>query len=136
MKKPRNHQAAECGADWRCGMTLVEVMLATMILGICIFGLMTGLINCVRIFRASEFIHDAESALHMGESLHPLIVENDPVSDLDVRSEQVAKNWTYERTVTESENEDDLYTIVTTVKKDRGGEGMEQEYTRLFYYKK
>ena len=118
------------------GMTLVEVLLAMMILGICIFGLMTGIGKCVEVFRASAFIQEAETAFNMGESQHPLIIENDPMSDLDVSPDEVFKGWTYERSVEESGEEDDLYIITTTVKKDRGGPGKEQEYKRLVYYKK
>ena len=119
----------------RDGTTLIEVLLAVVILGVCLAGLLTGLSSSAEIFRASAFIHDAESAFNAGESLHPFVIENDPVSDLEVSSDEVVKGWTYERTVTESENEDDLYTVVTTVKKERGGEGMEQIYTRLVYFK-
>jgi len=117
-------------------MTLIEVVLAVVILGVCIFGLTTGLTNCLEIFRASQFIHDAETTLNMGESLYPLVIESDPVTDLEVTSDEVFKGWTYERSVEESENEDDLYVVTTIVKKGRGGPGMQQEYTRLVFYRK
>jgi len=116
-------------------MTLVEVVLAVAILGICMFGLMSGLTNCLEIFRASQFIHDAETAFNTGESLYPLVVESDPVSDLEVTSDEVIKGWFYERSAEESGNEDDLYILTTTVKKGSGGTGMQQEYTRLIFYK-
>ena len=117
-------------------MTLIEVILAVVILGICLFGLMTGLTNCLQIFRASQFIHDAETAFNTGESMYPLVVETDPVTDLDVSPDEVIKGWTYERSVEESENEDDLYTMTTTVKMGKGGPGKQQTYTRLIFYKK
>ena len=118
----------------RSGMTLVEVILATVILGVCILGLMTGLSACLEVFRASSYIHEAENVFNMGESLHPSIVETDPVSDLEVSPDEVIKGWTYERTVEEDEEEDGLYIVRTIVKKGRGGSGMQQEYTRLIYH--
>jgi len=119
----------------RSGMTLVEVILALVILAMCLFGLMTGLTNCLEIFRASQFIHEAETAFNTGEALYPLVVESDPISDLEVPPDEIIKGWTYERSVGESGNEDDLFIMTTIVRKGKGGAGKEQEYTRLIFYR-
>ena len=121
----------------RSGMTLVEVILATVILGVCVLSLMTGLTSSMEVFRASAFVHEAENAFHAGEALHPMIIETDPVSDLEVSPDSdAAEGWTYERTVEEDDDEDGLYVIRTKVVKGRGGAGMEMEFLRLVYYKK
>ena len=120
----------------RAGMTLVEVILATAILGACLFGLMTGLATSLEVFRASAFVHEAENAFHAGEALHPMTVNADPVADLEVAPDSDAlKGWTYERMVEEDDDEDGLYVVRAKVVKGSGGSGSEMEFVRLIYHK-
>ncbi len=119
------------------GMTLIEVLLATFILGICIVGLMQGLGACVEVFNASAFIHQAANVLNRGEAEYPMIVKTDPEEDLEVSADgNLEDGWTFERTVDEDEDEDGLYVVRTKVVKGRGGPGLEQEFVRLVYFKK
>ena len=121
----------------RSGTTLIEVLLATLILGICILGLMQGLSACVEVFNASAFIHQAANVLSRGEAAHPMILESDPEEDYPVDADSsIADGWTFERTVDEDEDEDGLYVVRTKVVKGHGGLGMEQEFVRLIYFKK
>lgn len=119
------------------GMTLIEVLMATFILGICIVGLMQGLGACVEVFNASAFIHQAANVLNRGEAEYPMIVKTDPEEDLVVSADGNLENgWTFERMVDEDEDEDGLYVVRTKVVKGRGGPGLEQEFIRLVYFKK
>lgn len=119
------------------GMTLIEVLMATFILGICIVGLMQGLGACVEVFNASAFIHQAANVLNRGEAEYPMIVKTDPEEDLEVSADgNLEDGWTFERTVDEDEDEDGLYVVRTKVVKGRGGLGLEQEFVRLVYFKK
>lgn len=119
------------------GMTLIEVLMATFILGICIVGLMQGLGSCVEVFNASAFIHQAANVLNRGEAEYPMIVKTDPEEDLVVSADSnLEDGWTFERTVDEDEDEDGLYVVRTKVVKGRGGLGLEQEFVRLVYFKK
>lgn len=119
------------------GMTLIEVLMATFILGICIVGLMQGLGACVEVFNASAFIHQAANVLNRGEAEHPMVVKTDPEEDLVVSADgNLEDGWTFERTVDEDEDEDGLYVVRTKVVKGRGGPGLEQEFVRLVYFKK
>ncbi len=119
------------------GMTLIEVLMATFILGICIVGLMQGLGACVEVFNASAFIHQAANVLNRGEAEYPMIVKTDPEEDLVVSADGNLENgWTFERMVDEDEDEDGLYVVRTKVVKGRGGPGLEQEFVRLVYFKK
>lgn len=121
----------------RSGTTLIEVLLATVILGICILGLMQGLSACVEVFNASAFIHEAANVLSRGEAVHPMILESDPEEDYPVDADSsIVDGWTFERTVDEDEDEDGLYVVRTKVVKGPGGPGMEQEFVRLIYFKK
>lgn len=117
------------------GMTLIEVLLATFILGVCIISLMQGLAACTEVFNASAFIHQAANVLNRGEADHPLIIKTDPEEDLVVSADSdQQEGWTYERSVDEDEDEDGLYVVRTKVVKGKGGPGLEQEFLRLVYF--
>lgn len=132
---PVAESAQRHARDARAGMTLVEVILATVILGTCLFGLMTGLTANLEVFRASAFVHEAENAFHAGEALHPMTINADPVDDLEVAPDSDAlEGWTYERTVEEDDDEDGLYVVRVKVVKGRGGSGSEMEFVRLIYH--
>ena len=119
----------------RSGMTLVEVLLTTVILGICVFGLMQGISASLEVFNASAYIHQAANVLNRGDAEHPMIIESDPLVDLVVDADgSLVEGWTYERTVDEDEDEDVLYVVRTKVVKGQGGPGMEEEYVRLIHY--
>ena len=124
-------------AGRRGGLTLVEVILATAILAVCVLGLMHGFTASFEIFRASAFIHEAANVLSRGEAAHPLHVETDPEEDLAVSADSgIMDGWTFERTVEEDADEDGLFVVRTRVYKGRGGPGMEQAYVRLIYHGK
>jgi|LSQX01.3.fsa_nt_gb prepilin-type N-terminal cleavage/methylation domain-containing protein len=119
----------------RAGMTLIEVIMATAILAVCIFSLMNGIMASVEVFYASAFVHEAENVFNRGEAEYPFIIETDPEEDLPVSADSgIVDGWTFERTVDDYEEEDGLYIVRTRVVKGRGGEGMEQEYVRVVYY--
>ena len=119
----------------RSGMTLVEVLLAVVILGICMLGLMQGISASLEIFNASAYIHEAANVLARGDAEHPMIVESDPLVDLVVDPDSsLQEGWTYERTVEEDEDEDGLFVVRVKIVKGRGGLGMEEEYVRLIHY--
>jgi len=119
----------------RSGMTLVEVLLAVVILGICMLGLMQGISASLEIFNASAYIHEAANVLARGDAEHPMIIESDPLVDLVVDPDgSLQEGWTYERLVEEDEDEDGLYVVRVKFVKGQGGPGMEEEYVRLVHY--
>lgn len=119
----------------RSGMTLIEVILATVILSLCTFSLMGGIAASLEIFQASAFVQEAANVLNRGEAEYPMIIETDPEEDLPVSPDSgLVEGWTFERTVDDYESDDGLYVVRTRVVKGDGGTGMEQEYVRLIYY--
>ena len=119
----------------RSGMTLVEVLLAVVILGICMLGLMQGISASLEIFNASAYIHEAANVLARGDAEHPMIIESDPLVDLVVDPDSsIQEGWSYERAVEEDEDEDGLFVVRVKVVKGRGGPGMEEKYVRLIHY--
>ena len=118
----------------RSGMTLVEVILAVFILGVCLLGIMQGMTACMETFRASSFVQQAANVLALGDEAHPAVVENDPVSDLEVAPDSsLLDGWTWERSCEEDEDEDGLWLVRVKVSKGRGGPGNELEVVSLRY---
>lgn len=118
----------------RFGMTLVEVILAVSILGVCLLGIMQGMTACMEAFHASSFVQQAANVLALGDEAHPAVVENDPVSDLEVAPDSsLLDGWTWERSCEEDEDEDGLWLVRVKVSKGRGGPGNELEVVSLRY---
>lgn len=119
----------------RAGMTLVEVLLAVFVLGVCLVGIMEGMARCMDVFHAAGVVRQGANVLARGDAEHPLFVKNDPVEDLAVSADgSLLEGWTYERTVEEDDDEDGLYLVTTTARKGRGGPGNQLVATRLVHF--
>ena len=119
----------------RAGVTLIEVLLATLILGICVVGLMQGISACTAVFHASTFVKQASNVLARGDAEHPLVINNDPEEDLAVPPDgSLLDGWTYERECLEDEDEDGLFLVRTRIVHGHGGLGNEKVYERLVWF--
>lgn len=143
----------------RDGFTLIEILLATMILATGLFSLMVGLGNCAQMMALSKEYQDAQFVFSLGERCYP-IPPNDEVTDPEederlnidpVRAEEMIddlqmevsremretyKDFTFERAVEEKEletNEEDdgLYVLRTRITWGSGKEGYYEELVRL-----
>lgn len=120
----------------KSGMTLIEVLLSTVILAICVTSLMRGMGINLEIYRKGGFIQGVERVLAEGESQHPMLINTDPISDLEVSEDRsLVDGWSYERFVEEDEDEDGIYVMNIRVKRGRDGAGEEVEFKKLIYYK-
>ena len=127
------------------GFTLLEVMIATIILSVGLVVLLTSFMNCQKVMMASQDFETAQYVLTLGETAYPLPspdqVTDDPIDndllnieetsakelldDLDIRdmprdSEQELEKYTFRREVDEVDDEElersgYLYTVRTTV---------------------
>ena len=130
-----DRERARSGRGPRGGVTLVEVLLAVFVLGVCLVGIMQGLSACTGVFHASTFVKQASNVLARGEAEHPFVVRNDPVEDLAVSPDgSLLDGWTYERECLEDEDEDGLFLVRTRVAHGRGGEGSERTFERLVWF--
>ncbi|MDD5704896.1 MAG: prepilin-type N-terminal cleavage/methylation domain-containing protein, partial [Kiritimatiellae bacterium] len=106
------------GSGSRSGMTLIEVLLAAMIIGAGMVTLLGGLSNCLAVMRAAREYQQAQWALSLGELTYP-ITEVEDVEQLEVEPDSsLVEGFTFERTVDdkaiESEADDDgLYVLRT-----------------------
>jgi len=143
----------------RDGFTLIEILLATMILATGLFSLMVGLGNCAQMMALSKEYQDAQFVFSLGERCYP-IPPNDEITDpeederlnidpvgaeemiddlqMEVSREmrETYKDFTFERTVEEKEletNEEDdgLYVLRTRITWGSGKEGYYEELVRL-----
>ena len=129
----------------RRGFTLLEVMIATIILSVGLVVLLTSFMNCQKVMMASQDFETAQYVLALGETAYPLPspdqVTDDPIDnellnieetsgkelldDLDIRDmprdrEQELEKYTFRREVDEVDDEElersgFLYTVRTTV---------------------
>lgn len=130
----------------RGGFTLLEVMVATIILSLGLVALLTAFMQCQRIMRATQGFETAQYVLMLGETLYPLpppdLVTDDPIEnellnieetealkliedlELDDLSEErrdELEYYTFERTVDEIDDEElarsgYLYTVRTVIR--------------------
>lgn len=148
----------------RDGFTLIEILLATMILAFGLFSLMVGLGNCAQMMSLSKEYQDAQYVFSLGERCYPIppsdeitepeederlniepVTAQEMIADLemDVSREalEVYKDFTFERAVEEKEletgeDDDGLYVLRTRVAWGNGGEGYYEELVRLVRKKK
>ncbi len=99
------------------GMTLIEVMLATVILGTSLVALMMCISVSMRVYSLAYELQKVPWVLGMGEMEYPLYDAPEPLEDLVVDPDsQLVDGFTFSRDVEEDEDEDGLYVVRTYVK--------------------
>ena len=121
------------GGGNRGGFTLIEVMVATIILSLGLAVLLTSFANCQRVMKASQDYEMAQYVLTLGETVYPIpspdLVTGDPIDDeqlniqettaeelldtLELPSSELPKDrrdelatYTFERTVDDVDDEE------------------------------
>ena len=109
-------------AKSRCGLTLIEVLIAIAILGAGLAVMMTGASRCLAVMKVARNFQTVQWTLGLALAEHPLFPTN-TLKDIEV-SPQDYKGMIFERTVDEkkdTKNDDGLYVVRTSVGwKDRG----------------
>ena len=143
----------------RTGFTLIEILIATMILALGLMSLMVGLSNCAQMMCLSKEYQDAQYVFSLGERLYPVPPSSDitdaeedenlnidPVTVeemlVDLEEEMPRKRlesfngFTFKRCVDErldldtNEVDDKLYILRTRVAWGSGKEGYYEELVR------
>ena len=80
------------GGGNRGGFTLIEVMVATIILSLGLAVLLTSFANCQRVMKASQDYETAQYVLTLGETVYPIpspdLVTGDPIEDEQLNIEE------------------------------------------------
>ena len=126
------------------GFTLIEVLMAVVILGTVLVGLLQGMTQSLKVFSFSSRIGELQRILDAGDLLYPIRVQviSDPEEDLTVASDRgIVDGYTYGRVCVKLQEEgastdDYLYLVTTTVKYGRGDGGNELTVERYVYFRK
>jgi prepilin-type N-terminal cleavage/methylation domain-containing protein len=126
----------------RHGMTLVEVILAVMILSISMVVLLTAMSRCLVVMKVVGNYHRAQWVLGQAELDHPLDLLGRPrdltPEDLEV-ADQDYEGYTFSRSVEDPDQDAEQPARLLIVRSrvawsDRGRE-MREEVVRYVYYK-
>ena len=95
----------------RAGMTLVEVLLATMILGLCFVAQLTALSRCLAVMRVAKNFQEAHYVLGDAAVEFPLLrsrqEEIDDPSEWEVPAEPYDGGFVYTRSIDDPDAEGD-----------------------------
>ena len=108
------------------GFTLVEVLLAVVILSFGLTVILTGTGRCLAVMKRARTYQNAIFALQKGEAEHPLTTVTNDVKKLEVQDERYGE-FTYSRTVDDDTDKDGLYAVHSRVAwVERGHESFEE----------
>jgi prepilin-type N-terminal cleavage/methylation domain-containing protein len=116
----------------RAGFTLIEVLIATVILAMGLMTLMTGLTNCAAMMTLSKEFQDAQYVFSLGELKYPMKESTDVEEDLVVDPDSdLVEGYVFERTVDEkdldtNEVDDGLFLVRTRVTWGSGKDQFEE----------
>ena len=122
----------------RSGMTLVEVLLAAMLLGLGMMTIFTSLSRCLRLIQASRDVQKMQLAFDRGNLAHPMadIQSDDDMEKLLVEDDDLGEgleNYVFTRTFDEKKKPEDdkefndhLFTVRTTVSWGEGEDARDE----------
>jgi len=119
----------------RAGFTLIEILIATMILAFGLMTLMVSLGNCAAMMTLSKQFQDAQYVFSLGELKYPIVESSDVEEELPVDPDtDLVEGYVFERTVDEkeldtNETDDGLYVVRTRVSWGTG-ENQSEELVR------
>ncbi len=122
------------------GFTLVEVLLATMILGLGVVALFSGISSCLQIMGASKEFQHVQWVFGVGSLEHPVTEAEKPEELVVEPDNTLVDGFTFERTIDEKIIEEDvdddgLYIMRTRVSWGNGGDGQSEEIVQYIWNK-
>lgn len=128
MTPRRNRKAA---------FTLVEVLVAAMILGVGLVSLLTGLTACLRTIKVAGDFQGVQWVFGLAQLAYP-VTDVEELEDLVVEpDDQLAEGYVFQRSIDEKliddveADDDGLYVMRSRVSWGNGGDG---EYEELVQY--
>lgn len=146
----------------RKGFTLLEVLLAAVILGAGLMAIVVSMMQAQQMMIASTYLQTAQEVMDFGDMAYPLSDVQDPDKDLDVRETKATELWekfagdtrltseqydkyrtyTWEREALNRNDEDEvkrlgnLYTVKITVRWGDRRRGNGEEESIVTFWRK
>ena len=98
----------------QAGFTLLEVMIAVVILAVGTFALVEATSRCLGVVRQARNFQKARTVLDVGELEHPIIRKNTELMNMTVEPVSYENGFTFARTAEETDDEG-LMLLRTTV---------------------
>ena len=118
----------------RDGMTLIEVLLAAVMLAIGLTVILTGISSCLAVMRTAKRFQEAQWVLGLGELAHPMKETEDVMEDVPVSADSGLRDgYTFEREIEDDDDEDGLYVVSTRVSWGKGGPGSFEEVVQYVF---
>jgi len=77
----------------RRGFTLLEVLLASIILGLGLVAILASMSQSQKMMLSSSYLETAQEVMDLGEMAYPLADVKDPERELDVRETKATELW-------------------------------------------
>ena len=134
-RSPSNRGFGACRDRPRAGLTLLEVMVAVMIIGVAFVALLQAAASCLSIVVAAKDFEAARVLLERLEQEEPLQIDEIDGNDQDGgRFDGDYRDFRWKRVIAEvGEESDELYQITTTITWERGDEEWKEEVSRLLH---
>ncbi len=130
---------ADCRLKRRAGLTLVEVILALMIIGTGLVALVAAVSRCLSVPRLAMNFDTARELLGQLEAEEPLQGEED-IEDAAGSGtfDSPHSNFSWTRTVDQEgeDEEDGLWRVTTTIRWTENNRARSEDVVTLFYRKK
>jgi len=116
----------------RSGFTLIEILIATMILAFGLMALMAGLSNCAAMMSLAKEYQSAQYVFSLGELKYPLVESDAVEEEVPVEPDaDLVEGYVFERTVDEkdletNEVDDGLFVVRTRVSWGTGDDQFEE----------
>ncbi|MBA4387563.1 MAG: hypothetical protein C0404_06250 [Verrucomicrobia bacterium] len=115
------------------GFTLIEALVALLMLTVGILVLLTGASRCLAVMQAAKNYQTAQWVIGQGEAEYPLAYSND-VKELEVDpAVTYLEHFKFQRSVEEDEDKDGLYVVRTKVSWSEKGSESYEELVRYIY---
>ena len=122
----------------RCGLSLVEVMIAIAILGTGVVAMITVASNCLAVVRRARYYETARHLLARAEAEHPLQLEEEieeGTESGEFKGGPAGYKWTREVTVVneDEDEEDGLYEVKWIVSWSENSMAASEEIVTYMY---
>ena len=119
----------------RKGLTLIEVLMAVIILSISMTALLVASSRCIAVMTAARDYQTARWILQSKQLEHPILYETiEEIEDVEVELEVDDNEFSFERIVEDDEDEDNLYLVRSIVSWNNKGYLAKEEYIEYIWF--